>query len=225
MFDILARLTRRAALVATLMISAAGLLAAPLGTALAASKAVPAKLDDKQKAELARVETYLNSIRTLRARFLQVADDGGNAEGDVLISRPGLMRIEYDPPVPHLIVTTGNLLLYHEKKLNQTSYIPLSSSLAGFLVRDQIRLSGDVVVTDLQEQKGVLRVTLVKADEPQAGRLTLVFSDGPLQLRQWSVTDAQGAVTRITLVDPQFGVPLDKKLFAFDPPPRERLDR
>lgn len=225
MFDILTRPTRRAALVATLMIGAAGLLAAPLGGALAAARAVPAKLDDKQMAELARVESYLNSIRTLRARFLQVADDGSNAQGDVLISRPGLMRIEYDPPVPHLIVTTGSLLVYHEKKLNQTSYIPLSSSLAGFLVRDQIRLSGDVVVTDLQQQKGVIRVTLVKADEPQAGRLTLVFSDEPLQLRQWSVTDAQGAVTQITLVDPQFGVPLDKKLFAFDPPPRERLDR
>lgn len=221
MFDVWARLTRRAVLVAL----AASLLAAPLGGAFAATRPVAAKLDDKQKAEIARVETYLNSIRTLRARFLQVADDGGNAEGDVLLSRPGLMRIEYDPPVPHLIVTTGNLLIYHEKKLNQTTYVPLSSSLAGFLVREQIKLSGDVVVTDFQQQSGAVRVTLVKADDPSAGRLTLVFSDQPLQLRQWSVTDAQGAVTRITLVNPEFGVPLDKKLFAFDPPPREHLDR
>jgi outer membrane lipoprotein-sorting protein len=221
MFDILARLTRRAALVAL----AASLLAAPLGGAFAASKAVPAKLDDKQKAQLARVESYLNTIRTLRARFMQVADDGSTAQGDVLLSRPGLMRIEYDPPVPHLIVTTGNLLVYHEKKLNQTTYVPLSSSLAGFLVRDQIKLSGDVVVTDLQQQKGVIRVSLVKADDTSAGQLTLVFSDEPLQLRQWSITDAQGAVTQITLVNPEFGVPLDKKLFAFDPPPREHLGR
>jgi outer membrane lipoprotein-sorting protein len=221
MFDILARLTRRAALVAL----AASLLAAPLGSAFAATKAVPAQLDDKQKAELARVETYLNSIRTMRARFLQVADDGSHAEGDFLLSRPGLMRIEYDPPVPHLIVTTGSLLVYHEKKLNQTTYVPLSSSLAGFLVRDQIRLSGDVVVTGFQQQTGAIRVSLVKADEPNAGQLTLVFSDGPLQLRQWNITDAQGVVTRITLVNPEFGVPLDKKLFAFEPPPRHRRGR
>jgi outer membrane lipoprotein-sorting protein len=221
MFDILARLTRRAALVAL----AASLLAAPLGGAFAAAKAVPAQLNDKQKAELARVETYLNSIRTMRARFLQVADDGSHAEGDFLLSRPGLMRIEYDPPVPHLIVTTGSLLVYHEKKLNQTTYVPLSSSLAGFLVRDQIRLSGDVVVTGFQQQTGAIRVSLVKADEPNAGQLTLVFSDGPLQLRQWNITDAQGVVTRITLVNPEFGVPLDKKLFAFEPPPRHRRGR
>jgi outer membrane lipoprotein-sorting protein len=221
MFDILARLTRRAALVAL----AASLLAAPLGSAFAATKAVPAQLDDKQKAELARVETYLNSIRTMRARFLQVADDGSHAEGDFLLSRPGLMRIEYDPPAPHLIVTTGSLLVYHEKKLNQTTYVPLSSSLAGFLVRDQIRLSGDVVVTGFQQQTGAIRVSLVKADEPNAGQLTLVFSDGPLQLRQWNITDAQGVVTRITLVNPEFGVPLDKKLFAFEPPPRHRRGR
>src|SRR3546814_1791629 len=101
------------------------------------------------------------------------------------------MRIEYDPPVPHLIIATGNFLIYHEKKLNQTSYLPLSSSLAGFLVRDTIRLSGDVVVTAFEQQKGVVRVTLVKEDEADAGQLTLVFSDDPLQLRQWTVIDGQ----------------------------------
>jgi outer membrane lipoprotein-sorting protein len=221
MIDVLARLTRRAALLTV----AAGLLIAPLGDAFAAARIAPAKLDDRQTAELARVESYLNGIRTMRARFLQVADNGANAEGTVLISRPGLMRIEYDPPAPHLIVATGTFLIYHEKKLNQTSYIPLSSSLAGFLVREQIRLSGDVVVTGFEQDRGVLRVTLVKADEPEAGRLTLVFSDGPLQLRQWTVTDAQGTVTRISLINPEFGVPIDKKNFVFEAPDRERPDR
>lgn len=216
-----AHVTRRAVLAS----AAAVFVAAPWAGALAARGPVPAALNDQQKATLARVESYLNSIRTLRARFLQVAENGASAEGDIMISRPGRMRIEYDPPSPHLIVANGSFLIYHEKKLNQTSYLPLSSSLAGFLVRDTIRLSGDVVVTGFEQQKGVVRVTLVKGDEADAGQLTLVLSDDPLQLRQWTVIDGQGSLTRISLVNPQFGVPLDKKLFVFDAPERERLDR
>lgn len=218
---IAAHVTRRAVLAS----AAAVFVAAPWADALAARGPVPANLNDQQKATLARVESYLNGIRTLRARFLQVAENGASAEGDIMISRPGRMRIEYDPPSPHLIVANGSFLIYHEKKLNQTSYLPLSSSLAGFLVRDTIRLSGDVVVTGFEQQKGVVRVTLVKGDEADAGQLTLVFSDDPLQLRQWTVIDGQGSLTRISLVNPQFGVPLDKKLFVFDAPERERLDR
>jgi outer membrane lipoprotein-sorting protein len=221
MTEFLTLLSRRALLIS----AAAAALAAPLAGALAARAPVPAKLNDQQKAALGRVESYLNSLRTVRARFLQVGENGGTAEGDFLISRPGLMRIDYDAPAPHLIVANGSFLIYHEKKLNQTSYLPLSRSLAGFLVRDSIRLSGDVTVTDFQQQKGAVRVTLVKVDDPDAGRLTLVFSDDPLQLRQWTVLDGQGSLTRITLINPEFGVPLDKKLFVFEAPERQRLDR
>src|SRR3546814_3476892 len=87
-----ALVTRRAVLAVT-----AAALMAPLAGALAARGPVPATLNDQQKTTLARVETYLNSIRTLRSRFLQVAENGAPAEGDIFISRPGLMRIEYDP--------------------------------------------------------------------------------------------------------------------------------
>lgn len=222
MSDFWAPFARRAFLA---FISAALLTAAPVASGFAASRAIPAKLTDEQKADVAKIETYLNSIRTLRAHFLQVADNGATDGGTVLISRPGRMRIDYDPPSPHLIIADGTFLIYHEKKLKQTSYLPLGSSLAGFLVRDTIRLSGDVTVTAFEHQKGVLRATLKKTDEPDAGELTLVFSDNPLQLRQWTVTDAQGGAIRITLVNPEFGVPLDRKLFVFDAPERERLNR
>ena len=193
--------------------------------AMAASKPSPAKLTQAQQAEVARVEGYLNAIRTLRAKFLQVAENGAIAEGSLLMSRPGLMRIDYDPPSPHLIVADGLFLIYHEKKLNQTSHIPLSSSLAGFLIRETITLAGDVTLTRFEQDKGVIRLSLVKTDDAEAGQLTLVLSDGPLQLRQWTVSDGQGGTTRITLANAEFGVPLDKALFAFTPPQRERFDR
>ncbi|HEY4134782.1 MAG TPA: outer membrane lipoprotein carrier protein LolA [Alphaproteobacteria bacterium] len=183
-----------------------------------AANAVPAKLSDDQKADLARVEAYLNSIRTLRSDFLQVSNNGATAQGFVAMKRPGQLRIEYAPPSPNLIVTDGRFIVYVEKYLKQTSYIPLDSSLAGFLVRDTIKLSGDVTVTAFEKAKGAVRVTLSQTDQPENGALTLVFSDQPLQLRQWSVLDAQGQTTRVSLMDPQYGVPVDPKLFGFTRP-------
>lgn len=208
------RLSRRALLGGL----AAAALCACLPLSRAFAKAAPAKLSDAQKADLGRVEAYLNSIRTMKSDFMQVAESGATAQGVVAIQRPGKMRIEYAPPSPHLIVTSGSYLVYVEKALKQTSYIPLDSSLAGFLVREHIRLSGDVTVTGFNKDKGAIRVTLAQTDDPEAGRLTLVFSDAPLQLRQWSVIDGQGQTTRVSLMDPQFGVPVDPKLFGWEKP-------
>ncbi len=45
----------------------------------------------------ARIEQHLNSINTLRARFLQISPAGEISRGTVLMSRPGKLRIDYDP--------------------------------------------------------------------------------------------------------------------------------
>ena len=208
-------LSRRMLLIVLLASAAALALPAPLAFA---AKAVSVALNDAQKADLARVEAYMNGIRTLKSDFMQVAQNGATAQGVVAIQRPGKMRIEYAPPSPHLIVTSGSFLVYVEKSLKQSSYIPLDSSLAGFLVRETIRLSGDVTVTAFEKDKGTIRVTLAQSGDREAGALTLLFSDAPLQLRQWSVMDSQGQTTRISLLDPQFGVPVDQKLFGWDRP-------
>ncbi|MDH3240998.1 MAG: outer membrane lipoprotein carrier protein LolA [Alphaproteobacteria bacterium] len=172
-----------------------------------------------------RVETYLNSIKTLRARFLQISPTGEVARGTVLISRPGKLRIEYDPPSPVLILTQGSYLMLFDKDLQSPSYAPLDDSLAGFLVRPEIRLSGDVQVRKLTQAKGVIRLSIVQTESPEAGTLTLVFNDGPLSLRQWVIVDAQGGETRVSLVNPQFNVEIDPSKFEFTLPEEEEFDR
>jgi outer membrane lipoprotein-sorting protein len=188
-------------------------------TALAAG---PAAAQQQQRpdsaADLQRVEAYLNSIHTLRARFVQVAGNGGTAEGTILIKRPGKLKLDYAPPSKQMIVTTSNFVAYVDKDAKQTSYQDLNSSLAGILVRPQIKLSGDIRVTDVTRSPGVIRTRLVLAKEPDAGSITLVFADNPLELRQWLVVDPQGNSVEVTLMNAQFGVPIDDKEFAFIDP-------
>jgi outer membrane lipoprotein-sorting protein len=169
-------------------------------------------------AELQRIEAYLNSIRTLRARFLQVASNGGTAEGIILIKRPGKLKLDYAPPAKQMIITTQNFIVYVDKEAKQTTHQDLNSSLAGILVRPNVKLSGDIRVTDVSRAPGVVRTRLTLAKEPDAGSITLVFSDQPLELRQWIVVDPQGNTVEVTLQNAQFGVPIDDKEFDFIDP-------
>lgn len=180
------------------------------------SAAVPAS---SEAADVEKAETYLNAIATFKAHFMQVGPDGGTAEGTVYLWRPGRMRLDYDPPSPIEVIADGNFLIYHDKQLEQVSYVGLDTTPAGILVRPSIKLNGeDLKVTKVGHQPGILNVTVIKAADPSQGRITLVFTESPFQLRQWQVTDPQGQVTTVSLFDAETGLSLDKDLFYFKDP-------
>jgi outer membrane lipoprotein-sorting protein len=170
-------------------------------------------------ASLARVETYLNGLTTLRARFLQISQNGGSAEGTAMIWRPGRMRFEYDPPEPLLLVASNGQFLHYDKELQQPSIVPVSSTPLGFLLRPRISLtSGDLEIIGLERSGGLLRVGMRRREAPSEGNLQLVFAEEPMELRQWVVTDAQGQQTRVTLTEIQTGLRFDPLIFAFNDP-------
>jgi outer membrane lipoprotein-sorting protein len=175
-------------------------------------------LSQQDHADITRVENYIASIDTVEARFMQVASDGSLAEGKIYIQRPGRMRIDYAPPFPIEVIATGNFLVYHDKNLKQVSHVPFGSTPAGVLLKENPKLLGDVTVTGVERGPGALRVKIAQSDDLMAGTITLVFSDGPLTLRKWVVTDAQGVETTVSLIDTRFGGKLDSQLFEFTDP-------
>lgn len=194
--------------------------------AMAAAALVPAAApradaDVDAAAAVEKVERYLNAITTLRADFVQVADDGRVAEGVLYIARPGRLRVEYAPPSKVVMVSDGAWLTYIDGDVGQMSQVPLDNTPAGILVAKEIRLGDGIAVEDVARDDRVLRITLRRADRPDEGALTLVFTEHPFELRQWTVVDPQGLRTRITLYNLQKGVALDPKLFAAPPPPPE----
>jgi len=191
----------------------------PLLLAGASASAQPSfRPTPQDQADLTRIETYLDSLRSLKARFLQVAPNGSVSQGTVWLERPGRMRFQYDPPSPLLLVDGHGLVVFNDKSLNQTSNIPISKTPLGILLADHVRLQGDVTVTDMQRLPGQLQVSLVRTASPGDGTLTLVFADNPLTLKQWTVLDAQRQETRVTLFNAQTGGSFDPKLFEFIDP-------
>lgn len=198
------------------------LLAAPLllaAPARAQQRApAPPALSERDRADLARIEAYLNALTTLRARFLQIADNGAAAEGTAWIWRPGRMRFEYDPPEPLLLVADAGQFLMYDRELRAPTTLLVSQTPLSILLRREVRLSGDVTVTGIDRSGGFLRVTMFRTAEPAEGRLTLVFATDPLQLRQWAVVDSQRRETRVTLSRIETGLRFPAGLFQFNDP-------
>ena len=128
------------------------------------------------------------------------------------------MRFEYDPPTPILIVSSGLILTYYDRELEQVTETLLHTTPVAFLVRDKVKLAGDITITKLQRGHGVLRITVTETDSPDEGSIKLVFTERPLAFRQWVITDPLGVDTTITLFNVRTGVKHDKNLFVFVPP-------
>ena len=210
----LIRVSRRA----LLALCFAATTSASLGaSAIGATPPPAAALTAQDMADLRRITAYLTGIRTMAGRFRQIASDGTTATGSLWMVRPGRMRFEYDPPSPILLIADQSYVYYVDKQLAQMSKIGLKSTPAWFLLRDPITFD-DLIVTRFERGPNLLRVTVVAPAEPDNGSLTMVFSNEPLALRQWTIVDQQRRATTVSIYDAQFGIALDPELFVYRDP-------
>lgn len=202
------------------MIAAA--LAALLLAAGPAAAVQPAQLTAQDRQDLARVEQYLGGLTTVQADFVQTTNNTDLYRGHFYLKRPGKMRLEYEPPISYMYIADGTWLTYYDADLRQRKDVPLGSTIADFITRANVKLSGDVTVTKVSRGNNLLSVQLVQTDKPDDGALTLNFTSNPMILQSWVSVDQQGNVTQVDLTGIQPGVQLDNKLFVV---PRKQGNR
>jgi outer membrane lipoprotein-sorting protein len=145
-------------------------------------------------------------------------EQGGAMSGTIEIQRPGKMRVTYAPPSKDFIIADGDWVHIWNEDLKAQTNVEQGSSLAEFILRDPIKLDGDVTVTSIKHFPAKIEITLVETKDPAAGSLTLVFEDHPLLLRQWKVLDAQGHLTGVNLENEHEDVSFPESAFIFVPP-------
>lgn len=165
-----------------------------------------------------QIENYMAGVDTVQARFVQTAPDGTQRMGTFYMDRPGKMRFEYDPPVEDMVVADGVQLYYYDGEIKQTSSAPVGQTLADFILREKIKLSGDVQVVKVQDGGGLMQLTLTQKADPDAGTMTLGFTPKPFMLKKWRVTDPTGQITEVELFDVHENVPLAASLFVYRDP-------
>ncbi len=176
-----------------------------------------ASFDDKQKAQAARVSSYLSSLQTVSGNFVQVGPDGTKTKGDFYIQKPGKVRFEYEPPNPVAIVADGSMLAVRDRRLDTQDIYPLSQTPLRYLLSDRIDLLKDTNVVSVTADDVFISVTI---EEKQlligTSRLMLMVGAKDGQLKQWTVTDPQGYDTTVAVYNLDTSRKVDPGMFKID---------
>src|SRR4249920_2474764 len=176
-----------------------------------------ATFDANQKAQAAKVSSYLSSLQQLTGNFVQVGPDGSKTKGDFYIQKPGKVRFEYDAPSPIAIIADGSSLAVRDTKLATQDIYPLSQTPLRFLLSDRIDLLKDTNVVNVTADDIYISVTI---EEKQAligtSRLMLMVGAKDGQLKQWTVTDPQGYDATVAIYNLDSSKKVDPGLFKID---------
>lgn len=194
-----------------------GLLLAPLVLAAAPALAAPG---------LPQVRAHLKAVQTMTANFSQTDANGKTLTGTLTLKQPGRIRFQYEPGVPLLIVSDGKALTFIDYKVRQVSRWPVGNSPLSLLLDPDKDLAVNAQV--LPGPAGKLLVQGRDPKHPELGTMTLAFTEQPsapagLILSGWTVVDAQGNRSVLTLSDQRFNQPVKDIMFQFrDPRPQGR---
>ena len=184
------------------------LLAPALALALLPGAAQAAKIP------LARLSAYLNGLTTAASDFTQLNADGTISTGRLYIKRPGRMRFEYAPPEKNLVIAgAGSVAIFDGRSNDTAEQYPLSKTPLSLILARNVDLSRARMVVSHVEDANTTKVRAQDPEHPEYGTIDLVFTDGPVALRQWVVTDDTGAETTVVLGELARGGALNNALF------------
>lgn len=168
-----------------------------------------------EKLSLNSISRYLNGIQTAEADFTQVNDDGTLSTGKLLLHRPGRMRFEYNPPEKLLVMAGGSQIAIFDGKSNvqQAERYPLKQTPLNLILERTVNLAARNMVVGHEYDGTSTTVVAQDPEHPEYGTIALKFTGGPVELRQWIVTDGQGARTTVILGELNKGVRLSPRLF------------
>lgn len=211
--------TRRALIAAAGVSLAAASFGAPVFAQSGAPKAAP--LTSEQKGLVAQATNYIQGLSSAKGRFIQTDQRGTVTQGDFYMQRPGRARFAYEGPSGLLVVSNGNNVNIFDRRLKTFESYPLSRTPLALLLAREVRLDRGVVITDVRKLADGFTIVAQDAKRQTLGRISLDFSDGPVSLIGWTVSDVKGSQIRVRLVDFEKTGGLDPKLFVLtDPRPR-----
>jgi outer membrane lipoprotein-sorting protein len=153
-----------------------------------------------EKISLDRLNTYLNDLPVVKASFSQINSDRSKSKGQLYLSRPGKMRFEYAAPNNALVIASaGSVAVYDDKSKNGPAVYPLKKTPLNLILGENIDLKSNGMVAKHIESE---EYTIVIARDPKRksqGQIQLVFTDNPVALRQWVITDQSKQKTTVIL--------------------------
>jgi len=203
--DLLRRISRRGALCLLLGVAALSPAAGLMPVAAEAQGAAAAQ----------RIADHFASVKTMTGEFVQFGPRGEQTGGKFFIERPGKIRFNYEPPSNFRVIADGKSVILENPKMKTVDLYTLGQTPLKVLLDDRIDLSGDKV-RSIQEEDDLTTIQLADKSAFGNSTITMMFDPKSYELRQWTITDAQGKDTTVMIFNVREGVTFDPSVFAID---------
>lgn len=165
-----------------------------------------------------KAEQFFAEMTSMQADFRQVDPEGNVASGKFWLKKPGKFRWQYEKGQNLLIVGNGKTIAYVDKDLNEATYVSAENTLAAFLARKKIALSGDIVLHEAFAEKHYAKILIGLRNKPDEGKLALYFSPDFKQLLSLEVLDSADYATQIVFDQTRYDVGVSEDLFIYQDP-------
>lgn len=172
-----------------------------------------------------KLDDFFANVNAMQADFHQVLLDGQGkpvkeADGTLVMQRPGKFRWDYVTPFKQLIVADGKKIWIYDSELEQVTVKPIDTALGdtpALLLSGDQPLEGKFLITDLGTTDGLDWVELQpKLAESGFERVRLGFGKDDLQVLE--LLDNFGQTTRLNFTNLRRNPNVNADQFAFTPP-------
>lgn len=162
-----------------------------------------------------KIADHFSAVKSMTGEFVQFGPKGEQTGGKFYLQRPGKIRFNYDGASDFRVISDGTSVVILNQKMKTSDLYPLSKTPLKLLLDDRIDLSGDRVKSVKQEDD---LTTIQLADKQVFGnsRITMMFDPKSYELRQWTITDAQGKDTTVMIFNVREGVNFAADTFKID---------
>ena len=189
--------------------------------AAVAPAAIAAPLSAADQALVDKATAYLQGLEEAKGRFVQTDPRGQTSQGTFYLKRPGKARFDYDPPSGLVVVSDGSAVTVADARLQTFTRYPLGATPLSLFLAKTIRLDRGVQVTRVDRAADGFTITARDGKKATAGQIAMTFTNAPIALASWAITDAQGRTTRVQISGLQATSGLDPSLFVLkDPRPK-----
>ena len=164
-----------------------------------------------EKISLNKISDYINGLTSLQADFEQVNSDGSLDTGKLYIRRPGRMRLEYTAPNNALVIAgAGSVAIFDDKSKNGPTLFPLKKTPLNLLLKKNVDLYKNEMITEHTANNENTFIVAKDPNRKSQGSIKIVFSNSPVSLQGWTITNQSNQKTKIILdkLDKKTKIPL-----------------
>ena len=167
-----------------------------------------------EKISLDELSTYMNSVVTVESSFNQINENGSSSTGKMYLKRPGKIRFEYGPPNLGLVIVGGGQVAIFDPKSDKEPFrFPLNQTPLSIILEENVNFKkGNMVLEHVSDGPSTV-LSLQDPAHAEYGYIKLVFTNYPVQLRQWIVDNNSGNKSIVVVEDWNEGKKIPDVLF------------